>query len=97
MCSMRIALTRSGGFAGTRARVEVDTANLSTGDAQQLRALVAAADIASSRSSAARDEFAYDLVIEDGGRLRTCRIADAAMSERTRALIDGLLARARRA
>jgi hypothetical protein len=97
MCPMRIVLTRTGGFAGTRARVEVDTASLSAGDAQRLRALVAAADVASSPPSTVRDEFAYDLEIDDEGRLRSCRIGDSAMSERTRALVDWLLARAGRA
>jgi hypothetical protein len=94
MCPMRIVLTRTGGFAGTRARVEVDTASLSAGDAQRLRALVAAADITTSTRSTARDEFAYDLEIDDEGRLRSCRIGDSAMSERTRALVDWLLSRA---
>jgi hypothetical protein len=93
---MRIALTRSGGFAGTRLHLELDTAHLPPGEAQQLRTRVAAADLVSSGSPAARDAFTYDLAIEDDGRLKTCRTDDTAMSDRTRALVDWLLEHAPR-
>ncbi len=90
---MRVALTRSGGFTGTRAHVELDSETLTPADAEQLRRLVAATDFSASRSIASRDAFAYDLVVDDGGRLRTCRTDDASMSGPTRALIEWLLAR----
>ena len=68
---MRIALTRSGGFAGTRLHVELDSSKLAAEEAEELRTLVAATNFSASRSLSARDAFAYDLVVDDGGRLRT--------------------------
>ncbi len=91
---MRVALTRSGGFAGTRVHVELDSSKLPAQDAEELQGLVAATNFSASRSLAARDAFAYDLVVEDGGKLRTCRTDDASMSAPTRALIDWILAHA---
>ncbi len=93
---MRIALTRSGGFTGTRVRVELDTAGLPAGEEQRLRDLLAAAELKASRSPAVRDAFTYDLAIEDGGRLSTCRTDDSAMNDHTRELVDWLLEHAPR-
>ena len=89
--AMRVAVTRSGGFAGTRLHVELDSANLPAGEAEQLQKLVEATNFSASRSVAARDAFAYDIVVNDGGRLRTCRTDDSSMTAPTRALVEWLL------
>jgi len=78
---MKIAVERSGGFAGMTVRSEVDTAKLPPEEAREWESLVAAADLRSiaqgrghrggRRHPGMPDAFQYDLTVEhDGGRTR---------------------------
>ncbi|MCQ4081994.1 hypothetical protein NGB36_15595 [Streptomyces sp. RB6PN25] len=84
---MRIAVTRTGGFAGITRKAELETAGRP--DAPQLTDLARAA-LAAGRSAAppgARDAFQYEITIGDA----TIHCADPEVSEAQRALIRAVL------
>jgi hypothetical protein len=97
---VRIALTRTGGFAGLRQEASVDDAGLAPGERTELARLVAAAGVFSLRPEAggpppAPDRFRYRLVVEDGGRRCDLRLAEEALPEGLRRLVRWLEERAR--
>lgn len=85
---MRIAVTRTGGFAGITRKAELETAGRP--DAPQLTELARAALAAggSAAPAGARDAFQYEISVGDA----TIRCADPQLSEAQRALIQAVLA-----
>ncbi len=84
---MRIAVTRTGGFAGLKRRAEVDTA--ARPDAPRLEGLARDA-LAAGRSSPPRgvpDGFHYEITV-DG---RTVHCTDPELSEAQRELVGTVL------
>jgi hypothetical protein len=81
---MRIALTRSGGFAGITQHREIDTAQLAPADRSDIERLVARAQAESPSRDGSPDAFEYEITI-DGHRYVTSDAAGA-----WRELIEGL-------
>ncbi|HEX7176189.1 MAG TPA: protealysin inhibitor emfourin [Pyrinomonadaceae bacterium] len=102
---MRISFDRAGGFAAPAMRrsFKVDTDELAADEAEELRGLLAEADIPSAasrqnaeRAGAARprpDAFHYRLVVEDDEDTRTVVASDADMPESLRPLVQWLTKR----
>lgn len=94
---MRLTLERSGGFAGIRRPpLVVDTAQLGTTAARRLETLVSAAafferpeHLPGSGRGADRFEYFLD-VVSDDGRRHALRVAEEALDDSLRALIDGI-------
>jgi hypothetical protein len=85
---MRIAVTRTGGFAGITRRAEVETSDRV--DAGRLHALARqalAADRVGAPRGAVPDGFSYEITV-DG---RTVHCADPALNRAQRALIEEVL------
>ncbi len=61
---MRIALTRSGGFAGITQHREIDTTQLSPAQRREIEQLVSRARATSPAHEASADEFEYEIVID---------------------------------
>ena len=89
---MKVAMTRSGGFAGISKTIELDTEQLAAEDARTLERLVQTADVFTLRSQTggAPDRFAYVLTVEDGTRRHVVQMTEGAASPDLRALIDYL-------
>jgi len=64
---MRIALVRSGGFAGVTLRHEIDTTRLPTDDRKKIEQLALHARVEKAATSDAPDSFEYEIDI-DGAR-----------------------------
>ncbi|WP_268796677.1 protealysin inhibitor emfourin [Pseudomonas huanghezhanensis] len=65
---MKVCFVQSGGFAGTIRGCEVNTAELETPDAEQLKRLVVESGLVKSHRSVseqARDARQYEITIED--------------------------------
>lgn len=100
--SVRIHFERSGGFAGPAMRrtCTVDSDALPAEEAEEVRSLVQAADIATLASHPARsdsirpDAFRYRLTIEIGGRQHTVEVTDTDMPASLRPLVKWLAKRA---
>jgi hypothetical protein len=94
---MRVTLVRSGGFAGLQRTAAVDGAALPQAERDQLDALVAGAGLHAlppTPPAPAPDRFRYRLTVEDdGGRVRTVVVDEAALTDRLRALVAWLEAR----
>jgi hypothetical protein len=84
---MRIAVTRTGGFAGITRKAELETTGRP--DAPQLTDLARAALAAgqSALPSGARDAFRYEITIDD----TTIHCADPEVNEAQLALIQAVL------
>lgn len=98
---MRIALTRTGGFAGLRQQASLDGDALSPAERAELLRLVGEAGVFSLRPEAggpapAPDRFRYRLVVEDGARRCDLRLAEEALPEAVRRLVRWVEERARR-
>jgi len=84
---VRARVHRSGGFAGIDVESEADTATLPAGEAEELRRLVAAADLAElvPRLSAAGsapvrpDRFQYDVTVHEGEQTYQFTVHDGAV------------------
>lgn len=99
---MKIRFTRTGGVAGARLNVEVDTDTLPPEDAKPLRDLIAAASPALRRSrsggaESGADRFVYRIALDDGGRKTEIDLDDSSIAPELQPLLDHLLERARRA
>ncbi len=96
---MRVHYERSGGFAGPAMKqtFSIDTTDLATHEASELRRLVHAADLpglarapATSSRGQARDQFHYRLTVEDDDQRHSVVVSDPDVPEQVQALIDGL-------
>ena len=96
---MRVKLERSGGFANIRRTTAVDATALAPERAEELRRLVAAADLASFPERPAPpagrpDRFVYRLTVEDEAGSRAVTVSEDAASAEMRRLLDWLQATA---
>jgi len=96
---MRITLERSGGVANVRRAVTVDAAALAPERAEELRRLVAAADLAMFPENptplAGRpDRFVYRLTVEDKAGSRAVTVSEDAASDGMQRLLDWVQATA---
>ena len=92
---MKVRLERSGGLANIRRTVTVDATALAPERAEELRRLVAAADIAAFLENPAPrpgrpDHFVYRLTLEDEAGARSVSVPEDTASEPLRHLIDWL-------
>lgn len=89
---MKIAITRSGGFAGLVQRAAIDTADLpDPADAAELQTLAGRIDLAALPSPDRQpDRFVYEIEI-DG---RTAEVGESALTGPLRALVDKVMGRA---
>jgi hypothetical protein len=92
---MKVRLERSGGLANIRRTVTVDAAALPPERAEELRRLVAAADLDNRSESPAPpagrpDRFVYRLTVEDASAGHTVTVSEDAASEDLQRLVDWL-------
>lgn len=98
---MRVYFERSGGFAGIRTTVEIDTDTLSDDEADILRQQVSQADIGTLPKPGATptrgaDRFQYVVKVEtDDGNVQTARARDGAIPPALQPLLDFLQKKAR--
>ncbi len=97
---MRIRLLRTGGFGGLGQAASVDDDALEPEERDELRRLVAEADLWSlpadlSPPSPRPDRFRYRITAEEGGRRREVRASEEALPEPLRRLVRWLEERAR--
>ena len=91
---IEVDLQRSGGLAGQTWRSDVDSAQLPQADAQRLRELVDAVDLASPQAPpSGADRFQYDIHVRRGGASQNLTAYDGSMSPELKALVDWLVAR----
>lgn len=92
--SLRVELTRSGGFAGLTTKLgELDTSELPEDEALEIEAMVQNADLpklvaASPIKGKGADRFQYHLAIEDDGGRRELTVSEDQMPEELRPLVD---------
>ncbi len=101
MSIKRVQFERTGGFAGLRLAVDLNIDSLSAAEADELRRLVEGArffELPSEVVSPAEgaDQFVYKLTVESADRSHTVEVAESAVPETLRPLIDWLTAAARR-
>jgi hypothetical protein len=92
---MRVRLSRTGGFGGLSQSASVDEDALEPGERDQLRRLVAEADLWSlpadlSGPAPAADRFRYRITAEDGGRRHEIRVREEALPDELRPLVRWL-------
>ena len=96
--SLRIELTRSGGYAGLTSRLGgLDTTELPEAEAREIEAMVEKADLpqllaASPIRGKGADRFQYDLAIEDESGLHELSMSEDEIPDELRPLIDRLRA-----
>jgi hypothetical protein len=98
---VRVKVHRSGGFTGIDLDSEADSTSLSRDDAEELRRLVAEADLAelvprlSAATSSPRrpDRFQYDVTVEQGRQTYRFTVYDGAVPPDVKPLL-ALVARA---
>lgn len=92
----RIALERTGGFAGVPVRVQVGPDD---DEAERWTGLLADVDLDRLGPAAARtaapDRFSYALTIEADGAVHDLRCGETALPQAVRPLVDALVRRAR--
>jgi hypothetical protein len=94
--SLRIELTRSGGYAGLSTTLgELDTAQLPESEAREIEELVNRADVASLAAASpmhgtGADRFQYELTIEDAGGRHELAMSEDSVPDELRPLIDRL-------
>ena len=92
--SLRIELTRSGGFAGLTSKLgELDTSELPEAEAREIEVMVEKADVpklvaASPARGKGADRFQYHLAIEDESGRRELTVSEDQMPEPLRPLVD---------
>ena len=92
---MRISFERSGGFANIPLRAEIDSAEMPSERAEELKRLVERASPFDQSShpqgaSTMSDQFQYEMTIEDPNRTKTLRISDDAAPDDLKLLFDFL-------
>ncbi len=97
---MRLHLSRTGGFGGLGWTASADEAALGAKEREELRRLVAEADLWSLPSApaappAAPDRFRYRLTVEDGKRRREIRVGEEALPDGLQQLVRWLEQRGR--
>jgi hypothetical protein len=96
--SLRIELTRSGGYAGLTTKLgELDTSELPETDARDIEELVRNADVpklaaASPIRGAGADRFQYELTIEAADGRHELLMSEDRVPDQLRPLIDRLRA-----
>ena len=96
--SLRIELTRSGGYAGLTTKLgELDTTELPETDARELEELVRKADVpklaaGSPFRGTAADRFQYELTIDSGDDRYELLMSEDKVPDELRPLIDRLRA-----
>lgn len=99
---MRIHLRRTGGFGGLGHEASVDEASLGPEEREELRRLVAEADLwsvpanLSPPSPPKPDRFRYRITAEEGGRRREIRASEEALPEPLRRLVRWIEEKGRR-
>jgi hypothetical protein len=92
--SLRIELTRSGGFAGLTSKLgELDTSELPEAEARDIDAMVEKANVpkllaASPIRGKGADRFQYHLAIEDESGRRELTFSEDQIPDALRALVD---------
>ncbi|XGV95156.1 MAG: protealysin inhibitor emfourin [Leptolyngbya sp. BL-A-14] len=92
--AMHVTLERSGGFTGIPLTLTLDTATLSSEQVTQLRHLVEVADffhVSAPPIQGQPDRFEYTITIQDGDRVRTITVGEAAMPEPMKTLLQWLI------
>jgi len=97
---VKVQFARTGGVAGIRLTVTLDTETLPPAEADRLRRLVAAArlfDQPASRPSPApeTDRFQYQVTVEDGSRIKKVEMDESSVPGTFRPLLDYLIDSAR--
>lgn len=97
---LRLHLSRTGGFGGLGWTASVDERSLGAEEREELRRLVAEADLWSQPSelaspSPAPDRFRYRLTAEKSGRRHEIRVAEEALPDGLRQLVRWLEQRGR--
>src|SRR5215831_18484981 len=95
---MKIRLVRSGGFAGIRREVTIDTETLDASRAEEIHGALEAAERAGlfrqssvRQTSEHRDRFRYRLTIEDGsGNKREAQFSEESASESAALVVDAV-------
>jgi hypothetical protein len=94
MGRMRVSLVRTGGVAGMRRQVSLDTATLDPARASEIERLVEAARLKSLPAANARsgqpDRFQYALTVDDGKQTQTVHFGEREASEGVRLLLDAV-------
>ena len=92
--SLRIELTRSGGFAGLTSQLgELDTSELPEEEAREIEAMVERANVpkllaAGPVKGKGADRFQYDLAIEDESGRHELTVSEDQMPDELRQLVD---------
>jgi hypothetical protein len=92
--SLRIELTRSGGYAGLTSKLgELDTSELPEEEAREIEGMVEKANVpelqaASPITGKGADRFQYDIAFEDENGRRELIVSEDKMSEALRSLVD---------
>ncbi|UCG85756.1 MAG: hypothetical protein JSW71_17830 [Gemmatimonadota bacterium] len=99
--TMRIHFERTGGFAGLRLTVDIETDTLSQEDQRRLQQLVEEADFftlpAELRdTSTAKDQFVYRVTVEKAGMRHTVETTESAAGPLLQPLLEWLTRAARR-
>jgi hypothetical protein len=87
---MKVSVVRGGGLAGVTTATTLDSDDLSTPDAQTLRAKVEAArlsQLGAGHGPSQPDRFSYEVTVADGGQRQTVRVREQDLSEQLRDLI----------
>ncbi len=92
---MLISWERTGGFAGISKHKSLDTAFLTAEENQQLLTLIEATDFFNlpphiTTESIYPDSFEYILTVEDEGKQYSVTIAETALTDNLRTLIESL-------
>jgi hypothetical protein len=88
--SLRIELTRSGGYAGLTTKLgELDTAGLPEAEARAVREVVERAEAAARSQGPTRgaDRFQYHLAVEDEGGRRELTLGEEHVPDELRRLV----------
>lgn len=97
---MRIALERSGGFAGMLTSVSIDTTKLAPPEANQVKSLVEEAEFfqlpEAITPAAPVDRFQYHLTVSDKKRQHSVVVSESTMPGSLKPLVDWLMETARR-
>lgn len=98
---MKVRLERTGGVAGTRLEVVLDTAEMSPERAERVETIAAHLEghglpSKTALSGAARDAFRYTVTLDDGSGERRIEADDLTIDSKLRDLVDILVREGRR-